>query len=170
MPSDFRFLKALPAVIYAWMRDRLRPRAWAFLTECWARVIAHRYRSSLGTLALAALLLAGIKLAPPIYGRFALAHASEIAARQSRIKGEERVVRELRLRAFELGFTQAALAPEVFRLEEVLTDEGPCCRVSYDFIHRVPFYGLLDLPLRMKHEVLRLQIDPQPNPLEPDKP
>jgi len=163
-------LRSLPGRARAWWRNRLRPRLQGLPTEVWQHLTAHRMRTLAGALLFVAAALAGIRTVPPIYGRYALAHAAGIAARQSRLKGEAQVVLELRHRAFELGLTEAAMEPEVFHLEAVLNDEGPCCRVTYDFVHVVHVLGRFRWPMRIQGDVTRLQVDPMPSPLDKEEP
>lgn len=153
---------AVPAGSRLWGRIR------GFLGEVFQRFSAHRFRSTVALLVLAAALLAGARTLPVVYGHYALRHAAGIAARQSRIKGEEGARGTLRRRAFDLGLTEAALGEDVFKLETGLTDEGPVCTVSYDFTHQVNVYGVFTLPVRFRGEVTGVQVDPLPNPLAVD--
>jgi hypothetical protein len=118
---------------------------------------------------LLALLLAGIRVAPVLYGRAALVHAARIAAQQSALKGTDRVTLELRHRAFELGFPEAALEPDVFRVDPRLNEDGPACEVAYDFVHTVSFYGAFRLPIRIQARVERPQVEALPSPLGEEK-
>lgn len=161
--------KALLARGRAWLRGRALPRALGFLAEVWQHLTAHRVRNLLVLLIFVAALLGAVRLVPVAYGRAALTHAAGLAARQSLQKGEDRVVWELRLRAFELGFTEGALETDVFHLDSSFSDEGPTCTVTYDFIHKVDFYGVWRLPVRVKGKVTRLQLEPLPNPVDVDK-
>jgi hypothetical protein len=156
---------AVPAGSRLWNRIR------GFLGELAQRFTTHRFRSTVALLLLAAALLAGARALPVVYGHYALRHAAGIAARQSRIKGEEGARSTLRRRAFDLGLTEAALGEDVFKLEAGLTDEGPVCTVSYDFMHQVNVYGVFTLPVRFRGEVTGVQLDPLPNLLavEPDE-
>lgn len=161
--------KALLARGAAWLRTRALPRVLGFLAEAWQQLTAHRVRNLLVLALLAAAALGAARLVPVVYGRAALAHAAGDAARQSRIKGEDRVVWELRHRAFELGLTEGALEPDVFRLETGWNDDGPTCTVSYDFVHTVPVYGAWRVPVRVRGKVTRIQVEPTPNALDEEK-
>lgn len=154
---------AVPAGSRLWSRIR------GFLGEVAQRFTAHRFRSTVALLVLMAALLAGARALPVVYGHYALRHAAGIAARQSRIKGEEAARETLRHRAFDLGLTEAALNDEIFKLETGLTDDGPVCTVSYDFTHKVHFYGVFTLPVRFRGEVTGVQLDPLPNPLAAER-
>ncbi len=147
---------------------RLWRGARGFLGEVLQRFSAHRLLGAAVLLVLGAGLLAGARALPVVYGHYALRHAAGIAARQSRIKGEEAALHALRRRAFDLGFTEAALGEDAFRLTPGLTEEGPVCTVSYDFTHLVSVYGLFAVPVRVRAEVTGVQLDPLPNPLAGD--
>ncbi|GEM_PF-2595365 len=171
MPSETPEPQTIRGILEGWLDAailaalRVLARLWVRLVELWHAIGTHRLRSLAGLAVLACGLLAGIRLAPVIYGRYALVHAAGNAARQTLLKGEARVVDDLRHRAFELGLTEAALEPDTFRLQPVYTDEGACCQVSYDFVHVVNFYGLWRMPVRLKASVTRLQVEPLPSPL-----
>ncbi|WP_306599554.1 hypothetical protein [Geothrix sp. 21YS21S-2] len=153
---------AVPAGSRLWNRIR------GFLDEVGQGLAAHRFRSTVALLILATALLAGARALPVVYGHYALRHAAGIAARQSRIKGEEGARASLRRRAFDLGLTEAALDADSFKLETGLTEEGPVCTVSYDFTHQVDVYGVFTLPVRFRGKVTGIQVDPLPNPLAVD--
>lgn len=152
-----------------WGRTRFLPRVLGFFAEVWQRLTAHRLRSAVELLVLAALALAGAKFVALGYGRAALAYDAGLAARQLKMKGEDRVLSDLRHQAFDLGFTEAAVMPELFQLETGSSDEGDTCTVSYDFVHTVTFYGAGRLRVRVKGKVTRLEVEPQPNPLTDEK-
>jgi hypothetical protein len=117
---------------------------------------------------LAVAILAGFRIGPVVYGRFALAQEAATAARQSQAAGEARVLLKLNQAAFRLGFTEAALAADTFKLEFVQEDGIDQCAVSYDFVHTVDCYGLARLPWRVKDRVVRPMIERLPDP-DPDK-
>jgi hypothetical protein len=173
--SDLRpsYLRALAiqgaARARAWCLGPGRAKLADLPEEAWQALTAHRIRSLFTTLAAAAVVMGGLKLVPAVYARYALVHAADVAARQSLLKGEDRVVLELRHRAYDLGLMEAVLPPDVFRLEPTYLAEGPACAVSYDFIHRVDFYGLYRLPLRYRARVVRLSVNLFPNGLEAEE-
>jgi hypothetical protein len=166
-PANLRVLAAQSAT-RAWtgLRDRCRVRFTDLLAELWQAITARWIRSLFTALFAGTVAVAGLKLLPVVYGRYALLHAAGLAARQSLLKGEDRVVLELRVKAYDLGLTEGALASDVFRLEPTTLEDGPACVVTYDFIHRVDFFGLYRLPMRCRGRVVRLQVTPVPNALE----
>ncbi|BDU73914.1 hypothetical protein [Mesoterricola silvestris] len=160
----FRELGARLRTLATQAASRLARRLLGLLSELWQRSTAHRILGAATLLVLAAILLAGLRAAPLVYGHYALRHAAAIAARQSRIKGEEATLLSLRRRAFDLGLTEAALEEGAFTLAPGLTDDGPVCTVSYAFTHQVNVYGLFRLPVRFRGQVTGVQLDPAPNP------
>ena len=157
-------LPGLAARVLAWAaaswRYTLLPWCRTFPVELAQAIWSRRVRSCLATLPLAACVLAALRLLPAVYGRYALAHAAGNAARQVQLKGEERVLRELRRQAFELGLTEAALDPGTFHLDQEAAEQGSLCTVSYAFTHVVRFYGLATLPMRIEAKVTRQVVPP----------
>lgn len=120
-------------------------------------------------LLLASFLVAG-KAVPVVYGRFALAHAAGDAARQLRMKGEDRILRDLRRAAAELGLTEGATQPDAFQVAVAYEGTGVWCTVSFDFVHEVDCYGFAKLPVTIRGKALRAVLEPQPGPdaMEPE--
>lgn len=160
-----KVLKTVLGQAWGWCRTRLWPRVAGFLSELWHAFTLHRLRNAFALLVLAAMLAVAIPLLPAVYGRFALAHAAGLAARQVRLKGEDRVLWELRRQAFTLGLTEGALEPDVFKLESGSGEDGTTCTVAYDFIHRVHVVRGVTFPLRCKARITRLVVEPLPNEL-----
>ena len=146
----------------AWCRRHLLPRLLGLLAETRQSIWSNRVRSFLLALPLAVGLLAAFRIAPALYGRFALAHAAGIAARQLEIKGEDRTLLDLRRQAFELGFPEAALEPGTFRLEITSSMDSSLCTVSYRFTHVVNLYGLAHLPMRIQGKVTQAMVSAVP--------
>ena len=118
--------------------------------------------------ALAALFLAAYRVLPAVYGEYALSQEAATAAMQARALGEERVLTRLLGRAFSLGFTEAAVAPERFKLEYREENGVTVCAVSYDFVHPIDLYGLARLPLRVRGQVERMPV-PRPPAADPER-
>ena len=110
----------------------------------------------------AAGILVGLKVVPALYGRYALAQAAGNAARQSLLLGTAVVQRRLAREAFNQGFPEAALDPELFQVEQFSQEGAPQCAVSYDFVHVLDFYGFAQVPLPVRARVEAMPVVPDP--------
>jgi hypothetical protein len=160
-----------------WLRQLF---TWLFLvglkgfhqTLAFLRVIVrfwnHRWtRRTIGTGLFLAVGLTAFRALPVIYARQALAHAAGDAARQLHLKGEARVLADLRRTAAGLGLLEAA-GEGVFRLQTVVEDGGTWCTISFDFNHEVDCYGFGKWPVPIRGKVLRLVREPVPGAPPPD--
>ena len=171
--EDYR--AALPPALARarrWAREHLLRRPCQWLAELGQALTAHRVRSALAALLLAGAGLVALRILPAVYGRYALAHAAGNAARQIRLKGEDRVLWELRGQAFDLGLVEVAMDPDGFLIETGYQEDLPVCTVSYAFTHVVPILGALRLPMRIQAKVTRAVVEPAPleAPASPDVP
>ncbi len=113
------------------------------------------------TLALSlAVLHALVQSGSMVYGRYALISQARIAAKQYRLKGEERVFLDLHSRAFDLGFAEAAMGPEAFEVVSIQRDGLSYCSVSFDFIHVVEFLGEFPVSVRIRGSAVDLPMEP----------
>ena len=131
------------------------PAAWL-----WAVVSSHRLRRLLLLGGFAGTVLVVVKGVPVIYGRMALASAAATAAQQSLLQGVDRVQHNLNREAFMLGFTEASTRPELFQVEPFSEEGLPQCSVTYDFIHVVNFYGMVQVPVSIRGKVVRMAVEP----------
>jgi hypothetical protein len=134
-----------------------------------SRFLRHRWiKRAIGISLVLAVGLTAFRAVPVIYARFALAHAAGDAARQLHLKGEARVLADLRRAAAGLGLLEAAADGGVFRLQTADADGGTWCTISFDFTHEVDCYGFGRWPVAIRGKVLRLVQEPVPGAPPPD--
>jgi hypothetical protein len=158
------------------LRERVSWRIRAFLhalpgvlVETWQVLVCRWLRRAFGMLLLLAMGWIAFMGIQVTYGRFALVHQAGIAARQYRLKGEDRVILDLRRRAFALGFPEAALEEGAFRTEETEREGLELRVVSFDFIHRVRFPFGMACRIRIHGKAESVPMDP-PASASPDLP
>ena len=169
-PADS--MKAQIAELLGELGTRLLPAArfmlralGALAARLWAVVSSPRLRHLLLLGGFAATVLVVVKGVPVLYARLALANAAATAAQQSLLQGLDRVQHNLNREAFLLGFTEASTRPDLFQVEPFSEEGLPRCSVTYDFIHVVNFYGIVQVPVSIRGKVVRMAVEPSASTL-----
>ncbi len=156
--------KEVAGWLSAWTRFLLG-RAWDSFwgaTETTGKRICRVLSRGVALALVLAFLSALVQAGSVTYGRYALISQARIAARQSRLKGEDRILRDLHARAFRLGFPEAALGPEAFEVADLQRGEFTFCSVSFDFIHVVRLLGAFPVSVRIRGSASALPVESLP--------